>query len=287
MKSVTVRVPATTANLGPGYDCMGIALKLYNTATIRPAQSNPRQPFLREIIERFFSETGLRRRAFHIKFDGDVPSSRGLGSSVTVRLGLLMALNEFYQNPLSPTKVLDLTVELEGHPDNAVPAFHGGFCACIDCDHIRAEVPLNLKFIAVIPSFKVKTEEARTVIPKRVSHKDAVTNLRNSAMITGAFCTRQYEKLAGCFVDKLHQPYRAKLIPGFDETIDAAIQAGALGAFLSGSGSTIMAISQSGNSKVANAMRDALRNAGHKNIVDHVLAVDNEGAKVLRQARKY
>ncbi|MEM9399556.1 MAG: homoserine kinase [Verrucomicrobiota bacterium] len=282
MKTVTVRVPGTTANLGPGFDCLGVALKLYNTVTICASQSSPRQPFLREIIERFYAEASLRRRSFSVKIQGDVPSSRGLGSSVTVRMGLLMALNEFYQHPLTPTKILDITSELEGHPDNAVPAFHGGFCACIDCDHIRVEVPASVKFIAIIPSHKVKTEEARSVIPNRVKHKDAVTNLRNSSMITGAFCSGQYEKLAGCFADKLHQPFRAKLIPGFNEAITAAEKAGALGAFLSGSGSTIIAITLSNSNAIAKAMEESLKSAGHRTLTKHVLTADNQGAKVIR-----
>jgi len=277
MKSISVRVPATTANLGPGFDSLGIALSLYNNVTLLPSEQSPSDPFLNEAANLFFKTAGKKPFPFDCKITGDVPRSRGLGSSVTVRLGLLTALNIKCGKPLKASRILDLVVELEGHPDNAVPAALGGFCACGPSGYLRSKVSPDLHFIAAIPDTEMETKKARAVLPKEVPRLDAVLNVQNTALIVGAFFSRDYEKLEGAFGDRLHQPYRQKLLPGFAETLEAAVGQGALGAFLSGSGSTILAISLKKPKAIAKAMQEALLKAGHKQVATHLLRADNEG----------
>lgn len=279
MKPISVRVPATTANLGPGFDSLGVALSLYNTVTLGPSATAPSDPFLNEAAKLFFKISGKKPFPFSCGVTGDVPRSRGLGSSVTVRLGLLTALNLKAGNPLKPSKILDLVIALEGHPDNAVPAALGGFCACGPAGHLRCKVSPDLHFIAAVPDSEMETKKARGVLPLNVERLDAVLNVQNTAVIVGAFFSGDYKKLHGSFGDRLHQPFRQELLPGFAETLQAAEKAGALGAFLSGSGSTILAVSLEKPKAIAKAMKEALLQAGHKAVVTHVLKADNRGVR--------
>lgn len=279
MKPISVRVPATTANLGPGFDSLGVALSLYNTVTLGPATEAPSDPFLNEAAGLFFKMSGKKPFPFSCNIAGEVPRSRGLGSSVTVRLGLLTALNLRSGQPLKPSKILDMVIALEGHPDNAVPAALGGFCACGPSGHVRSKVSSDLHFIAAIPDSEMETKKARGVLPLNVERLDAVINVQNTAVIVGAFFSRDYKKLHGAFGDRLHQPFRQKLLPGFAETLEAAEKHGALGAFLSGSGSTVLAVSLDKPKAIAKAMKEALLAAGHKTVITHLLKADNQGVR--------
>lgn len=274
-----VQVPATTANLGPGFDSLGVALALTNQITVsRTLKVVAHPPMVQECVEAFFLAAKLKtkRPNFTVEIAGDVPISRGLGSSVTVRLGVTTGLNVLNGLPLSESQVLKLVVELEGHPDNAVPAFYGGFAACGGDKFVRVEVDESLRFVAFIPDFELATKKARAVLPKQVPLVHAVSNLQNTALITAAFIQRNYAMLAGLFVDHLHQPYRAKLIPGWVEIEAAAKQAGCLGFYLSGAGSTLMALADRHPKRVAEAMAEAAAQKGITGVV-RVLRADNAG----------
>lgn len=278
-QKVAVRVPATTANLGPGFDSLGVALRLHNTVILRPGVQTQLPPMFSTTAKTFFGACKARPFPFSVEIQGNVPISRGLGSSVTVRLGILAGLNQLANCPLSPEQVLSLVVEMEGHPDNAVPAFYGGFAACASGKFLNVPVSPKLKFITLIPDLMLQTSAARKVLPKKVSLADAVCNLQHSSVITAAFCARQYSALSGLFNDRLHQPYRAKLIPGFEAILDSAEKAGALGSFLSGSGSTLMAITLQNPEKVRNAM---LRTASKHlpGCTARILTADNNGLQI-------
>ncbi|MDX6766935.1 MAG: homoserine kinase [Candidatus Methylacidiphilales bacterium] len=278
---VRVRVPATTANLGPGFDCLGAAVRLHNTLTLLDEPAPWPDAFMSEAAEAFFRAAGRKRRSWKVLIEGDVPRARGLGSSVTVRLGLLLALNEREKRPLPPEKILELTIQLEGHPDNAVPAFHGGFAACGPKGHTRIDVEPTLKFVVAIPDFEVETKAARAVLPATLPLRDAILNLQCTAALVGAFVDKNYPALRGNFQDTLHQPYRAPLIHGCQAVMDAALDAGALGAFISGSGSAMMALTLHSEHQIALAMGAAFRGAGVAEPVTHVLTADNDGAVVL------
>jgi homoserine kinase len=167
---------------------------------------------------------------------------------------------------------------LEGHPDNAAPACFGGFNVVRGLEHQMFTVSAQLHFVLLIPDFEIATAKARALLPARVNRLEAVENSRNACAITAAFASREYQFLDGAFADRLHQPFRKKLIPFLDEVIAAAKSTGALGAFLSGSGSTICAVTLCSPEKIARAMRAASPNGETL-----IAAADNRGARILSE----
>jgi homoserine kinase len=277
MRTVRVRVPATTANLGPGFDCLGIALRIYNWITVSRDSSKDANPMAEAACAAFFRRTGQRPFSIRCHISGDVPPARGLGSSVTVRLGVLHGLNQLSGSPLSREEIFKLCAELEGHPDNSAPAEFGGFTiARPDGTLQRYRVDRKLEFALLIPDFEVSTADARSVLPKRVPLTEAVISLSNACAIAGAFASREYEKLAGCFDDRLHQPFRQKLVPFLAPVIEAASRAGALGGWLSGSGSTVTCIGLGGSGRIADAMLAACKIQGARVVTTHA---DNAGVR--------
>src|SRR5205085_29763 len=197
---------------------------------------------VQEAARKFFAVVNCKRFDFSCDIRGNVPVGRGLGSSVTVRLGVLHGLNEIARTNLGRDKLFKLCAQLEGHPDNAASASFGGFTIARGTEVQHFKVTPRLRFILLIPSFEVATIEARRLLPADILRTNAARNTANVAAIAAAFATRDYKRLRGCFVDYLHQPFRKKLVPFLDRVITAAERAGALGAFLSGSGSAICAL---------------------------------------------
>jgi homoserine kinase len=214
-----------------------------------------------------------------------------LGSSATIRLGILLALNRLSSAPLDRFTIFRLCAELEGHPDNAAPATFGGFTIVqgratvsgsrgqrhADPAVQRFAVSPQLHFVLFIPGLEIRTSRARNVLPSKISHIAAVENCANACALTAALVSEDYQKLRGAFADHLHQPFRAKLIPFLPCVIAAAEKAGALGVFLSGSGSTIAAVTLNSSKKIAAAMARAAKIPG-RTIITHA---DNRGAYVL------
>jgi homoserine kinase len=297
MQEITVRVPASTSNLGPGFDCLGVALSIHNSFTFRrsPARRSVHQRIVSEAAEQFFKQARRRAFSFSCSVAEQVPRSRGLGSSATVRLGTLVALNRLSGDPLDRLIVFQSCAELEGHPDNAAPAMFGGFTvtrsdgfasvmfrrlpkqSLLGPTAQRFEVSPRLYFVLLVPELEIQTTRARRILPARISHNAAVENCANACALTAAFASRDYEKLRGAFTDHLHQAFRSKLVPFLPSVIAAAERAGALGAFLSGSGSTIAAVTLNAPKKVAAAMARAA-NAPACTIITHA---DNLGAQLL------
>ena len=277
MQHVTVRVPASTSNLGPGFDCLGVALRIYNDVTVtRSIKSRP-HTVVGEAADLFFYHTRRAPFSFSVSITGSVPPSRGLGSSVTLRLGVLHALNALTGNLVEPLSIFQLCARLEGHPDNAAPAVFGGFTVVRGQTVQRFDVSGLLSFVLLIPDFEIKTSRARRILPPRIARAAAVENCANACAITAAFASGNYRNLRGAFADHLHQPYRKNLIPFLLRVIATAEKAGALGAFLSGSGSTICAITLQDRNKVAAAMK---RSAGSTSFRTIVTTADNNGAQI-------
>ena len=281
MQQVTVRVPASTSNLGPGFDCLGAALSLYNNVTVSRGQRGAVNGMIRDTAKKFFSAAQCKAFEFSCDIRGDIPIARGLGSSVTVRLGVLHALNKIARTNLTRHELFTLCAELEGHADNAAPASFGGFTLARGLEMQHFNVSPQLRFVLLIPNFEIATNEARRLLPSKISRTDAVRNIANASAIATAFATRGYERLRGCFVDYLHQPFRKKLVPFLEDTIRSAETAGALGAFLSGSGSAICAIALRNPRKIAGAM---LRASRQKDAGVTITRADNEGAQILKSA---
>ena len=281
MQQVTVRVPASTSNLGPGFDCLGVALSLYNKITVSRGKGGAVSGMVRDAARKFFATTQCKAFAFSCNIKGDIPIARGLGSSVTMRLGVLHALNKIARTNLTRHDLFRLCAELEGHADNSAPASFGGFTLARGLEMQHFNVSLQLRFILLIPNFEIATNEARRLLPSKITRTDAVRNIASASAITAAFATQDYEKLRGCFVDYLHQPFRRKLVPFLEDTIRSAEKAGALGAFLSGSGSAICAITLRNPRKIARAMMRASRQKDASIIITRA---DNQGAQILKSA---
>jgi homoserine kinase len=198
-----------------------------------------------------------------------------------VRLGVLHALNEIARTNLSRDELFKLCAELEGHPDNAAPASFGGFTIARGTDVQHFNVSPRLRFILLIPSFEISTIEARRLLPADILRTNAARNTANVAAIAAAFATRDYKRLRGCFVDYLHQPFRKKLVPFLDRVITAAERAGALGAFLSGSGSAICALALDDSKKIAAAMQRASRLFHTQTVITRA---DNRGVRIFKSA---
>jgi homoserine kinase len=280
MDKVIIRVPASTSNLGPGFDCLGVALRIYNSVTVVRGNEQVSSGIVDEAARLFFKHSRVPRFSFSCAIKAIVPRSRGLGSSVTVRLGVLHALNELCGRPLERLSIFQLCAQLEGHPDNAAPASFGGFTVAhrgARPTFQRFKVSPRLYFVLLIPEIEVATERARKVLPAKISHAGAAESCAKACTITAAFASRNYQNLRGAFVDQFHQPFRQKLVPFLPRVIAAAEKAGALGAFLSGSGSTICAITLQDRHKIADAMRRAA-----KSILAHtvIATADNEGARL-------
>lgn len=280
MRKISVQVPASASNLGPGYDCLGIALQLYNRVTVsRAAVAATVHPMAAEAAAAYFRASGVGPFAFDWSMEGDVPISRGLGSSVTLRLGLLHGLNVLAGKILAPNAIFELAAELEGHPDNAAPAQYGGFTVAGAGPALRFPVDPKLRFALLIPDFEIRTDEARAILPAAVDREAAVASAGRACRITAAFAAGDYESLdaVDAFDDlAFHQSHRLPLIPFLPLVVQAARRAGAIGAFLSGSGSTIAALTFHKPKAVAAAMQAAAGGAGRTIIT----RADNRGVRI-------
>ena len=293
MNSVTVKVPASTSNLGSGFDTLGLAVKLYNSVQVTRCEGKGLRlswavakedavwfkQALRDAAKLFFRRTHTKPFGGEVKLVSHVPIARGLGASATIRVGCLAGLNELAHTKLSREELLELATELEGHPDNASPSIFGGFTVSGRIDGrvrcLRHRVRANLKCVTLIPCFGISTEEARKLLPASYPRADAAHALNRSALITAAFSRSDYEALSGLFDDRVHQPYREKLLPQLSRVIRAGEKAGAIGGFLSGSGSAIMCLALGNAEAVGRAMQKRLPESEVK-----ILAPDNHGFKI-------
>jgi homoserine kinase len=258
-RSVTVRVPASTSNLGAGFDTLGLALQIHNEVTIAPAPRGMVEPAFGNsagsavtvagAIDAFCERTGVEPPGLFFEAKGDVPWSRGLGSSATLIAGVLAGLNELCGAGLDKMDLVRLCAREEGHPDNAMAAVLGGFCVARRDpetnalrDVIRVDVRPELKFVVVAPELEFSTKQSRGLLPERIAHLDASKSANSAAFLTAAFATGDYAKLRGAVGDFLHEPYRLPKIPGAAAAIAAGLGAGALTGWLSGSGSSVLCV---------------------------------------------
>lgn len=294
MRSVSVKVPASTSNLGSGFDTLGLAVKLHNIIRVTACAGRGIE-FDWELVdadrEWFNDELGTAAKLLHrrtrtkrfgvrVHLKASVPMARGLGASATIRVGFLMALDALAGTRLPRETLLELATELEGHPDNASPALYGGFTVSGRVDGmvrcLSFPVSAKLKCVTLSPRLGISTEEARKLLPATYSKADTTHALNRSALITAAFSRGDYEQLRGVFDDRVHQPYRQKLLPQLARVIRAGERAGALGGFLSGSGSSIICLTLSRAEAVARAMQKQLPDSEVR-----VLTVENAGARIL------
>jgi homoserine kinase len=277
---VRVRVPATSANLGPGFDVLGLALALHNEVTLEEADgvsvavegegagrlATGADNVMARGARMAFEAAGRPFRGVRMACLNRIPTSRGLGSSAAAWVAGLAGGNALMGSPLDRDTVLRLAATAEGHPDNVTAALLGGLTvSCWTGDRVAAvslAVPPGLSWIVLVPEVEGSTAEARAALPSEYSRADAVFNLQRASLLLAALMTGRAELLGVAMEDRLHQPYRFKLFPWLDEVIPAAIRAGALACALSGAGPSALAVTQGPGEAVGQAMVEALHRAG-------------------------
>lgn len=295
---ITVKVPATSANMGAGFDCLGVALGLYNYVQAEETDGGLRidiadssADFLpkdeRNIVYRsmkaLFDRVGYTPSGIHLVMENNIMVTRGLGSSSAGIVGGLLAANELSGRKLGRDELLSMAAEIEGHPDNVAPALLGGLTVNVvereNIRYVKTDIPDDLCFATFVPGFTLSTKKARGVVPKSVSTKDAVFNVGRSALLVSSIMTGKYENIRAAVDDRLHQKYRKRLIPHIDDLFNMAYKNGALGVYLSGAGPTVLAIVGKDNALFEEKMRGFL-NKKMSNWSLHMLMGDNVGAVV-------
>ncbi len=296
---VKVRVPATAANLGAVFNCLGLVLELYNTLEISEANSGVsikisgegknelpknRSNLSLKTIYKVFAVCGYKTKGLKIKIHNRIPISRGLGSSAAAIVAGAVAANELCAKKLSQDSLMQLCADLEGHPDNVAAAFLGGLTICGYEDgkliYTNVFVRYGLRAIIAVPqNLKVKTKDAVAVLPKEVPFTDAVFNLSRAALFINGLMTDELEIMGLGMDDRLHQPYRKRLIPGLEDVFRAAKGAGVHGVALSGAGPSVIALTNRFPDPIGEAMKKAFAAKGIKAKI-MILDADNEGVKV-------
>lgn len=295
--NVTVAVPATTANLGPGFDCLGLALGLYNRVTLREWDgirvtvkgegagmlpedgSNP----MVEAVCHLFDRVGYRPTGLLLEQENGIPVAAGLGSSAAAILGGLLAANALVGNPLPRGEILEMATGLEGHPDNVASALYGGL-VLVAHDEERLIVDKitipEMRVVVVLPDYALPTVQARAALPPQVPLADAVFNSGRLAMLIRALESGDYERLGAAMEDRLHQPYRVPLIPGMADAFRAARAAGAAAATLSGAGPGIVAFAEEKHGAIGEAIGRAFAQEGLESRT-WILPIDRTGSVVV------
>lgn len=306
---VTVKVPATSANLGPGFDCLGLALPIYNEITVEETVmpgsgveiniidetekydtlSIPKDEnnIVYKAIELLYNFVGQTASDIKITIKTNIPVTRGLGSSAAVIVGGLIAANELLGSPADEAVLLSIASEVEGHPDNVTPAMMGGFCvASLDEDgsvpYSKIDWPEDWKLTVLIPDYELDTKIARSILPETISIPDAAFNIRKASMLIDAVYRKDADLMKKCLKDKLHQPYRTELVKGFKELTELLENKDdILGCVISGAGPTIMVISKNdGFEKVEGEVKQIF--ADYNVYCDiRTLDIETEGSKVI------
>ena len=278
MRQFGVRIPASSANLGSGFDCLGIALGIYLDLEVKIDDSAPPRVELDGVehadpthsasaILRGFAAMGWGKSipgSLVLRSRSDIPRARGLGSSGAAILAGAAAWQMLSESEIDEERLLQVATEVEGHGDNVTPSLYGGFTVLVREDsalvYARIDPPEELRAVVAVPDFEVSTRKAREVLSERIDFDDAVDALGRAAMVTAVMATGELAKLRTALDDSLHEPYRAALVPGLCKVKRAAVEAGAWGASLSGAGPSVLALTNADRSDdVARAMTEAWR----------------------------
>lgn len=295
---IYVRVPATSANMGSGFDCLGIALGLYNTLRVSEIDSgiviyNNSKDFIPigeknlvyRSICRVFDEVGYAKKGIKIVQNSDIPVTRGLGSSSACIIGGMLAANVLSGRKLTYPEILTLAAEIEGHPDNVTPALFGGFCTSASENgktlYSSTKLDPKLKSAVMIPDFYVSTRESRTSLPESVDLKSAAYNISRATLLTSLLISGKYDDLRYAVGDRLHQDFRKANVRYFDEIMEKSYEFGAKATYLSGSGPTMVSLLSGGYGEFERNMSGFMKSLGIKWKVK-ILPIDNVGA-VLKE----
>lgn len=264
---VKVRTGATSANLGPGFDCIGVALNIYNDVWFETSdvfelitdgknEKINKDNIYYKSVKSVYDLCGETFSGIKISQKPSIPAARGLGSSSACIVSGIYGANMLLKNPLKQSDLIDLAAKIEGHPDNTTPCIAGGLCCCVlEDNHVyynRVPIDDSIMFCAFIPNFKMPTKESRRILPHGITHNDASYNISRAAYLVSLFYEKDYSNIGIALNDKLHQPYRLSMIEGSDKIFDIANKFGALGTYLSGAGPTIISIVDSKNNDFVN-----------------------------------
>jgi homoserine kinase len=299
---VRVRVPASTANLGPGFDSLGLALDLYTWVEMRRSGETQfhlygeqledkgipcdKTNLIYQVAQQVFEKAGVQVPELEVTMYSDIPLARGLGSSATTIVAALTAANALIGSPLSGYELFHLASSIEKHPDNVGASLFGGLVVAFwdgeRAEHIRVEPDSRLEVLVAIPDFQLSTEKARHVLPKEVPMGDAVFNVGHSNLLVAAMCSGRLDMIRHAMKDALHQPYRTPMVPGMAEILREATEHGALGIALSGAGPTMLALSDQSSGRKAELEVFLRESFGRHGIgVDTLwLKPDREGPRV-------
>ncbi|MFV0401538.1 MAG: homoserine kinase [Oscillospiraceae bacterium] len=294
---VKIRIPATSANIGSGFDALGVAVDLYNFIYMEESDRLTihshdgvevplgEDNLIWQTVSGLYQRCGRSLPGLHIEQISHIPFARGLGSSSACIVGGLLGANELMGNPLSLDELVNLAAVLEGHPDNSTPALLGGLVTAVlegeKVWYVKQEIHSELRFWVVIPDFELKTSVARNALPVEVSHTDARYNLARSALMAVSLYSGKYENLRAAADDRLHQPYRLAHIPHAAQVMDMLYQNGAYAAYISGAGSSLMSIVNDRVLDFEQKTRDALDEMGLTGWELRMLNIDNNGAMTM------
>lgn len=296
-KSVIVQAPGSTSNCGPGFDTLSIALSLYNfvRVTLRedtaivaeaPAVEQARS-MVEEAALSFEQAVGVSMGGFSYDIWGEVPIARGLGSSSTIRAGIIAGLNHLAGGPMDTDAMIRLTTKLDNAPDNACAVFVGGFCiartepeTAAYREHVRFDLPEELVFAAVAPDYEVLTEASRRVLPATLPFNEVVQSANSLAYLVGVLVSGDFKRLKGSVADYIHQPYRELLNPFARESIAAGCHSGAYTGWLSGSGSTVICACDAENAQKVLREMQAVYTQNGINSRMYRLTADNRGLTI-------
>jgi len=300
---IALRVPATTANLGPGFDSLGMALDMYNYITMAETDtgltikvegsgaekiSKDTSNLVYKAAAQVFQKVGYKPKGLQINLQNNIPLARGLGSSAAAIIGGMVAANHISGSKLDYDQILHMATCMEGHPDNVAPALLGGIVVCAQLEgetvYRRIQPPVNLTTVVAIPDYELSTEKARNALPAKVPLGDAVYNLSRVSLLVWAFANSDMELMGKVMEDKLHQPYRMHLIPGMHNVTKAAIEMGAYSLVLSGAGPALIAFCTSNNAMaIGEAMKIAFEKSGAECAIK-ILRPEADGVKMLENS---
>jgi homoserine kinase len=293
---VCIKVPATSANMGPGFDCLGVALDLYNYFEIEETASgleiigcdalySNETNLIYTSMQKCFEVLNYQPKGLKININSNIPISRGLGSSAACIVGGVAAANELAGGKLAKAQLLEIANRLEGHPDNVAAALMGGLTIAVQDKgkvyYESVKIADSLRFCAIIPDFTLSTSEARAALPNNLTYGDAIFNISRAALLVTALSNGSYDLIKYACEDALHQPYRSKLIPGYDEIVQRSKDLDCLGVFLSGAGPTIMAIIKSTDKSFIYNLQRFLDTLNDKWVVKE-LNIDHQGTVVSK-----
>ena len=294
---IRMRIPATSANIGSGFDSLGLAVTMYNYVNMDESDDvviktlddiqvpTDRSNLIYKTAKYLYDLCGKNCPGLYIEQENNIPMARGLGSSSACIVAGLLGANHLMGDPLNRDEIINIAADLEGHPDNSTPALLGGQVTAVlenkKVWYVKQEIRDDLRFVAIVPDFELRTSLARQALPREINHKDGVFNLSRAALMSVSLYSGNYQNLRIAADDRLHQPYRLSLINGASAVMESSYLLGAYCSYISGAGSTLMSIIDRDNTGFETKLRNILDSYGFTGWKLHTLAIDNQGTTLV------